>query len=329
MSFPTTPISLTTTSTDREIMGYPEAYVATRCDDLHRLMLPVMGMSADALIAICESVDAPLEQRLGAGTLLGILGDPRIDTLNPAMVEVSGGTVTIGLAYDDLDRVVGEYAGLFIDRAWIEKECPAHQVELKPYRIARYPVTNNEFRTFLLDTGYPEIPTSWELGSYPDHRANHPVYTVTAAAADAYAAWLAERTGRSFRLPTEAEWEYAAAGPERWTFPWGERFVQNHANTIESGVLRSTPVGIFPNGRSPFGADDMAGNVEEYVAEDYVPYPGGPRIVDDLVDRVGDYRVARGGSFSRFRDLARCQRRHGHYPRAVYVMGFRLVDELL
>ncbi len=329
MAYPTAPISLTTTSTDREIMGYPEAYVATRHDELQRLMLPFMGRSTDELIALCESVAAPLEQRLGAGTLLGILGDPRIDTLNPAMVQVDGGTVTIGLDYEDLDRVVADYGDLFIDRSWIEKECPAHQVELKPYGIARYPVTNSEFRAFLLATGYPEIPTSWELGRYPDHQANHPVYTVTAAAAAAYAAWLVERTGRRFRLPTEAEWEYAAAGPGRRTFPWGEGFEPDHANTIESGLLRSTPVGIFPKGRSPFGAEDMAGNVEEYVAEDYAPYPGGPQIADDLVERVGDYRVARGGSFSRFRDLARCKRRHGRYPRAVYVMGFRLVEERL
>jgi formylglycine-generating enzyme required for sulfatase activity len=68
----------------------------------------------------------------------------------------------------------------------------------------------------------------------------------------------------------------------------------------------------------------MAGNVEEYVADDYKPYPGSTAPQDDLVLANGNYRVARGGSFTRFYDLARCKRRHGHYPKDIYVMGFRL-----
>ena len=73
----------------------------------------------------------------------------------------------------------------------------------------------------------------------------------------------------------------------------------------------------------------MAGNVEEYVADLYRPYPGGEPVADHLVEIHGAYRVARGGGFSRFRDLARTRRRHGHNPRsATYAMGFRLVEDL-
>jgi formylglycine-generating enzyme required for sulfatase activity len=82
---------------------------------------------------------------------------------------------------------------------------------------------------------------------------------------------------------------------------------------------------MYPAGRSPFGAADMGGNVEEYVADDYRPYPGGETVEDDLGGRV-PYRVARGGGFTRFADLARCRRRHGWYHRDMYAMGFRLAE---
>ena len=74
---------------------------------------------------------------------------------------------------------------------------------------------------------------------------------------------------------------------------------------------------------------DMSGNVEEYVAAPYSPYPGGHFIADHLTQIHGSYRVARGGSFARFRDLARTRRRHGHNPKSVtYAMGFRLAERI-
>ena len=86
----------------------------------------------------------------------------------------------------------------------------------------------------------------------------------------------------------------------------------------------TTPVGAFPAGGSPFGVLDQAGNVEEYVADAYRPYPGGPFVEDHLVETHGAYRVCRGGSFARFGDLARTRRRHGAFPSPLYPAGFRL-----
>jgi len=146
--------------------------------------------------------------------------------------------------------------------------------------------------------------------------------------AECYVRWLTEKTGRHFRLPSEAEWEFAAAGPENFCYPWGESFLPDHANTAESSFFCTTPVGLFSCGASPFGCLDMAGNVEEFVADTYHPYPGGLCIRDDLVSTVGHHRVAHGGSFSRFRDLARTTRRHGKFPRDIYVMGFRLAESI-
>ncbi len=190
-------------------------------------------------------------------------------------------------------------------------------------------MTNQEYRDFLIDTAYPEIPSSWSFRRFPVERSNHPVYTLSAEACDAYVQWLASRTGRDFRLPTESEWEFAATGTDGREFPWGEKFDPLLANTCETGIFETSPVGIFAAGASPFSVMDMAGNVEEYTADLYAAYPDGIKIDDHLSQIHGEYRVARGGSFARFRDLARNRRRHGHNPRsATYAMGLRLAESL-
>jgi len=109
-------------------------------------------------------------------------------------------------------------------------------------------------------------------------------------------------------------------------FPWGEHFEGGLANTVEEGLFRSTPVGIFPGGRTHLGVFDLAGNVEEYTASQYKPYPNGKEVRDDLLVKEGSYHIARGGSFTRFSDLARSTRRHGWYKKDIYGMGFRLAE---
>jgi formylglycine-generating enzyme required for sulfatase activity len=151
----------------------------------------------------------------------------------------------------------------------------------------RGPAVNYEYQRFLADTDYSSLPTSWKFGHYPHERANHPVWSVSETAASMYASWLSQRLGRRFRLPTEVEWEYAACGGEDREYPWGNIFHQDAANTIESGPLSTTPVGMYPAGRSLFGVDDLSGNVEEYVAGNYAPYPDTIRTDDDLtISRV-------------------------------------------
>ena len=315
---------------DRERLGLPDRYVAGRFDTALQIAYRHLhGEGRDALLKVLDDRTQSLADRLAAGNLLAHSGDPRLCVDNPTMISIPDGRAEIGLPFADVDGVMARHQGLGLEPKWIEKECPRHVVQLKPYRIARYPVTNFEYRAFLIDTGYPELPTSWTFHRYPEERANHPVYTVSAEAAMAYARWLAQRAGRGFRLPSEAEWEYAAAGPAGLEFPWGDTFDADRANTAETGLFASSPVGAFLGGESPFGVADMAGNVEEYVADRYAPYPGGRLISDHLTDIHGSYHVARGGSFARFRDLARTRRRHGHNPRsATYAMGFRLAEDL-
>lgn len=316
------------TMTDRERLGLPDHYVMGRLDEqIAKAYAFLYGLSRDNLLNLIGSTQHSLAERIAAGNLLALLGDPRIDVMHPTMISIEGGLVNIGLHPDQVDAVLERFDGLGLHRSWIEKECPQFSVALRPYKIAKYPVTHQEFQAFLLDTHYPEIPTSWMFRRFPQEQANHPVYTVTHAAAVAYAHWLSQKTGRAFRLPTEAEWEWASMGHDQREFPWGNEFHADYANTGETGLFTTTPVGVFLEGNSPFGLSDMAGNVEEYVEDAYAPYPNGQFVQDHLVDIHGQYHVARGGSFARFRDLLRTKRRHGHNPKSpTYAMGFRLAE---
>ncbi|MBX8496958.1 SUMF1/EgtB/PvdO family nonheme iron enzyme [Pseudomonas cichorii] len=318
---------LTPQMTDRYLMGLPEHFHQPLNMSLPLATWKLLAQEpTERLIERLQDPEATLPARLAAGKLLAQTVDTRINVLDPQMIDIRGGNVSVGLAGDEVDSVMQDMHGLGLDRSWIEKEVPRHAVTLQPYRIGKFPVTNLEYRAFLEDSMQPRIPDNWPFGQFPTDRANHPVFGVTVDDVEAYIDWLNGRTGRQFRLPLEAEWEYAAAGPRNLAFPWGNSFLPDHCNTAELGLFTSSPVGAFSQGASPFGCMDMAGNVEEYVADDYGPYPGGQAIEDDLVTVVGTHRVARGGSFTRFRDLARNCRRHGKYPRAIYVMGFRLAE---
>ncbi|GFE12149.1 hypothetical protein Sgleb_01960 [Streptomyces glebosus] len=313
--------------TDRAAMGLPEGYVEPRAErlaDFPRLA----GRPAEQLAALVEDPSLTLERRLAAGTALALTGDPRTRWDAPDMLPVPAGRALIGTPESAVDALHADSARFGVQRFWVAKECPRHTVQIAAFHLAKYPVTNEEFAVFLKDTGHAELPSNWNYGRYDPAAANHPVYTVTAEAADWYADWLSRRTGRRFRLPTEQEWEYAAGGPDGLRHPWGDRWDAAAANTLETGLLMSSPVGAFPGGRSWCGALDLAGNVEEYTSSTYEPYPGGEVVRDDLYLRLGAYRIARGGAFNRFRDLARCQRRHGPYPRSLYAMGFRLAEDV-
>lgn len=321
---------LCATLTDRERLGLPDYYIRGRLDlDIASAFTEEMTKSQLDWLCTLQSPNASLAKRIACGQLLALYGDPRISVFRPEMIDIPGGEVMIGLSTEKIDEVMQDFEGLGLNRIWIEKECPRHSVFLNAFKMAAYPVTNAEYQVFLLDTKFHEIPSSWDFRRFPIERSNHPVYTVSAEAADAYVSWLSAQTGRPFRLPTEAEWEWAASGPVNSEFPWGQEFCADRANTAESGVFNSTAVGVFQQGRSFFGLSDMAGNVEEYVSDSYQPYEGGHAISDHLVAIHGQYRVARGGSFARFRDLARNKRRHGHNPQSpTYAMGFRLAQSI-
>jgi formylglycine-generating enzyme required for sulfatase activity len=250
-------------------------------------------------------------------------------TLSTTFVAIPGARVLLGSTSAEADRCVADWSGQLVEqsygasfRSWISKEQPAHYVDIPRFWLAKYPVTNDEFAPFAAATGAAALSLD-EFEPAP----NHPVWGLDRQTATDYASWWSERDGGTYRLPTEAEWEWAARGPERLEYPFGDTFEAARCNTVEGGVGCTTSVDAYPDGVSPFGAWDMAGNVEEYTASDYAAYPHGTLVIDDLYRDLGPrYPILRGGSFALGGDLARGARRHGPYrggDRFRYT-GFRL-----
>jgi formylglycine-generating enzyme required for sulfatase activity len=157
-------------------------------------------------------------------------------------------------------------------------------------------------------------------------KANHPVVYVTWHDAVEFCDWLKAETGQPFRLPTEAEWEKAARGVDRRIYPWGDDPPTEDRCNFDHNVGDTTPIGRYsPQGDSPYGCADMAGNVWEWCQSLYRPYPyqeGDGREALDTERR----RVVRGGSFGDFGRNVRCAYRLNSRPsyRNGY-LGFRCV----
>ncbi|MFD3973897.1 formylglycine-generating enzyme family protein [Streptomyces cyaneofuscatus] len=232
-------------------------------------------------------------------------------------IDIPAGPVRRGTPADELAAVARRYADTHVPQAWYRKEAPRTEIHVPAFRIARTAVTVEQYGLFAADTGRP-APRG--------PAADHPVIGVAWEDATAYCRWLEERTGREVRLPTEDEWERAARGDDGREFPWGDEYRTGLANLVDLGVGTTTPVGSFPDGASPFGVLDMAGNADEWTSTLYAPYPGAPDDVPATEDWAFDRHITRGGAFRHDRDLARCARRHGAYEEdlAAIGVGFRL-----
>jgi formylglycine-generating enzyme required for sulfatase activity len=211
-------------------------------------------------------------------------------------------------------------------------ERPLTKVTLSRFFMCRFPVTNAE---------YEQFDPSHARKRAPGADDRHPVVYVTSLEAIKYCQWLSTRERKKYRLPTEAEWEYAARGTDGRKYPWGNfdrrGDVANYAdkNTvfawsdreISDGYPESSPVGAFPNGASPFGIEDMAGNVWEWCLDFFEQYRGTPK-VNPRGASCGAKRAYRGGSWkSRFSSL-RTSARGSNVPNySCNDLGFRIVCE--
>lgn len=223
-----------------------------------------------------------------------------------------------------------------------DDETPQREVCLtRGYWLDRFEVTNAAYQRFIDDGGYTKreywSTEGWRWREannitapkdYPAHSSapDQPRVGVSWYEAEAYARW------RGGRLPTEAEWEYAARGPQSRIYPWGAGYEGGRANIDEREVggkylERTASVGSYPAGASWVNAHDMAGNVWEWCADWYAGdyYASGPR--DDPAGPAGGgYRVLRGGSWAYDQDYARAASRDGYLPDARYNdLGFRVV----
>ncbi|MEN8154599.1 MAG: formylglycine-generating enzyme family protein [Acidobacteriota bacterium] len=208
-------------------------------------------------------------------------------------------------------------------------EKPLHKVYLDEYAISKYEITFEQYDKFCDETGRTK-PGNKIYGSSFFFNGKFPVVNITWDDAKAYCNWLSLKLGRNIHLPTEAQWEKAARGTDKRTYPWGD---QQPDNTITNWDYLSTSkpkiVGSHPEGNSPYGVCDMAGNVWEYCNDWYdtnyysdSPYknPKGPL--------SGPWRVIRGGSFNRREGPVRSSYRGGNYINFKYgSIGFRPVME--
>ena len=248
--------------------------------------------------------------------------------LNKSMILVPAGTFIMGSDKEDEEGYQEQFG--FVDPLY-RNESPQHQRTLPAFYIDKYEVTNREYKRFTMATGYPE-PQPWIQNGYnvtqqklasfnleflrqvaidyfqldmdtrkmskqellsamaaEQRRRNPmPVIGVNWYDADQYCRW------RNARLPTEAEWEKAARGSDGREFPWGNEWQTDITNTGENvmdeeGIAK---VGSFPRNQSPYGVYDMAGNVWEWTADWYQPYPDSTHTSLKYGEQ---YKVLRGG----------------------------------
>lgn len=177
---------------------------------------------------------------------------------------------------------------------------PAHVVSVKPFFIDITEVTNEDYKKFIDATGH-KPPPDWKAGTYRDGRAKFPVTGVRWNDADAFAKWAGKR------LPTEAEWEFAARGTDGRIYPWGNEWQDGLANAGgRSKGFREAGQG----GPSPFGLYDMAGNAWEWTASDAVEYPRGKAFAQQDKGK----KILRGGSYIEDIETVRADYRGFYHP---------------
>lgn len=211
-------------------------------------------------------------------------------------------------------------------------EAPVSSVTLTRFYLSRHPITNAQYELF--DQSHARKRAT----GAGDH---HPVVYVNNSEAVKFCQWLSARDRRRYRLPTEAEWEYAARGREGRKYPWGSdegrgdlaNFADRNTtfawsdHTVDDGYAESSPVGAFPLGASPFGIEDMAGNVWEWCSDFFEPYRPNPK-TNPRGAKNGTKRVYRGGSWkSRFNSLRASTRGSNALNYSCNDLGFRVVCE--
>ena len=211
-------------------------------------------------------------------------------------------------------------------------EGPLTPVILTSYYMARLPITNAQYEKFAPSHAAKRAPWAND---------KHPVLYVSWNEAEAFCKWLSKQERKTYRLPTEAEWEFSARGEDGRIFPWGSwssvghfaNFADARTNfpwrdsSIDDGFAETAPVGSFPRGASPFGIEDLSGNVFEWCLDAYEPYKG-KEVLNPRAAQKIQQRVYRGGSWkSRMSSLRTTARAFNDPAYLGNDIGFRIVCE--
>jgi len=281
-----------------------------------------------------------------------------------SFILVPPGAFKMGTSNEEIGALLAKHPGL--RREFLAGESPLHKVTIsRSFYMGQHEVTVGQFRRFVEATGYKtdaergvrfrgagvyadgkkELApgASWR-NPYFKQADDHPVVCMSWNDSRKFAEWLngvdkGKPAGWVYRLPTEAEWEYAARGPQSFIYPWGNTWDGHRCNfadktsgipegdkATDDGCARTAPVGSFsPKGDSPFGICDMAGNVGEWCEDRHGPYAE-PEQTDPVGPETGEHRVLRGGSWGDSPRLVRAAVRcRCYFDIRCDAYGFRLV----
>jgi len=316
--------------------------------------------------------------RFNLGLALGSLGDPRLKALEPDCLPVPGGAFRMGTNAEEEERMKAQEVDIYDDEKPAHEvyvsdfsigKYPVTNLEYAAfYEDKGYATEANwsrdgwAWRTGTFDSKVPEIedkdlrenyerwlknrpvelrdkPFYWDNPQW--NTPNLPVIGISWFEAEAYCNWLSQKTGKTYRLPTEAEWEKTARGVENSIWSWGDQWNGELCNNADKETReklnRTSPVGIYPQGASDYGALDMMGNVWEWCSDWYDEElyqrssPVDQKRTEETVKDPqgapsGTARVVRGGSWYFDRNVARCAVRYWVIPVDFNInLGFRVV----
>lgn len=318
--------SATSTSPISPELSPPETPTRPTLHREHEVEVTPQSKDAWRQVERMRSPDISAAQRVAAGNALIQLGDPRFRPeawylphgMLLGFVEIPSGPFLMGSTREH-------------DHEAYPDEAPQHEVDVLRYYIGRYPVTGRQFGAFIEQSGHkPENEGS--LYGPP----NHPVVWLGWLDAVKYCQWLTVRLrdwagtpepiasllrqeGWCVTLPSEPEWEKAARGTDARPYPWGNTPDNNCGNFGGTGIMTTSAVGCFPAGMSPYGIEDMSGNVWEWTRSVWgtYPYPTDRSSLEAreyLEVREGVRRVRRGGAFFSSPRSVRCTVRLGSGP---------------
>ena len=290
-------------------------------------MLDRLGLDRDTLDEPMKSFVRPEAERLQQELEQDATSHYRRAAIGDRLAQFGDPREGVGLDAEGVPQI----RWVPVSPGHVTLEDDAGSQDVPVFSIAKYTVTFCQYRAFLeAEDGYEDERWWKNIEHKPapgeQYRPidNHPAEYVSWYDAIAFCRWLSARLGYEVRTPNEFEWQQAATmgDPDR-VFPWGPDWEEGHCNSSESRLSRTTAVGMHPQGAAggdPEGVMDMAGNVWEWCLNRY----DDPK--DDRIDRSGDLRVLRGGSWGSYQDLCRAANRLRSNPdyrsRSV---GFRLL----